>query len=210
MDFGLWLSFAAASAVLVAIPGPTVMLVVGFALGEGRRSVVATAPGVALGDLIATSCSLLGLGALMAASATVFAAVKLAGAGYLVWLGAKMLWGARRGAAAPEARILRAAASRERMFRQAFLVTLLNPKALVFFVAFAPQFIDPAALYLPQAAILVATFTALGAVNAVLWGLAAGEMRARFARPGAMAWAERVGGVSLIGAGALTALTSRA
>ncbi len=210
MDLGLWLSFAAASAVLVAIPGPTVMLVVGFALGEGRRSVAATAPGVALGDLIATACSLLGLGALMAASGAVFAVVKFAGAAYLVWLGARMLWGARHGSGAPRAQALRASASRAKMFRQAFLVTLLNPKALLFFVAFAPQFIDPTAAYPPQAAILVATFTALGAVNAVLWGLAAGEMRARFARPGAMALAERIGGASLIGAGALTALTSRA
>lgn len=209
MDIGLWLSFAAASAVLVAIPGPTVMLVVGFALGEGRRSVVATAPGVTLGDLIATSASLLGLGALMAASGLVFSVVKLAGAAYLVWLGVRMLMASRAGAKAPEARILRAPAGRARMFRQAFLVTLLNPKGLVFFVAFAPQFIDPAAPYLPQAAILVATFTALGAVNAVLWGVAAGEMRARFARPGAMAWAERIGGASLVGAGALTALAGR-
>ncbi len=207
MDLHLWLAFVAASLVLLAIPGPTVMLVVGFALGEGRRSVPATAPGVALGDLLATAGSLAGLGALLAASAPLFTAVKLAGAAYLLWLGWRMWRGA--GGEAAGVRVLKAGRSRGRMFRHAFLVTLLNPKGLVFFVAFAPQFIDAGAPYEPQAAILVGTFTGLGFLNAILWGLAAGEMRARFARPGVMVWAERIGGGSLIGAGALTALAAR-
>ncbi|MDF2235856.1 LysE family translocator [Albimonas sp. CAU 1670] len=208
MDLGLWLAFAAASAVLVAIPGPTVLLVVGFALGEGRRSVPAAAAGVTLGDLIATSVSLAGMGAVLAASVTLYTIVKWAGAAYLVWLGVKM-WRGAGGAGAGRA-LARRAPSRARMFRQAFLVTLLNPKGLVFFVAFAPQFIDPARGYAQQAAILVATFTVLGTVNAILWGLAAGEMRARVARPGVTAWMARIGGGGLIGAGALTALSHRA
>ena len=207
MDLGLWLAFAAASAVLVAIPGPTVLLVVGFALGEGRRSVRATAPGVALGDLIATSVSLAGMGAVLATSAMLYTGVKWAGAAYLVWLGVKMWRGAN--GAEPGAAMARRAQGLSRMFRQAFLVTLLNPKGLVFFVAFAPQFIDPAQAYAPQAAILVLTFTMIGAVNAVLWGLAAGEMRARLATPGVMAWMARIGGGGLVGAGALTALSQR-
>ncbi|MGM0584437.1 MAG: LysE family translocator [Pseudomonadota bacterium] len=205
MDPEVWLAFAAASAVLIAVPGPTVMMVVGYALGEGRRSVLATAPGVALGDLLATSGSLLGVGALLAASAALFAAVKWAGAAYLVWLGWRM-WRGGGGGGQAAARRARGPA---RMFRESFLVTLLNPKGLVFFVAFAPQFIDASAPYLPQAAVLIATFTAIGAVNAVLWGLAAGEMRARLLRPGALGWVARVGGASLIGAGALTALSGR-
>lgn len=217
MDLGLWLAFAAASAVLVAIPGPTVLLVVGFALGEGRRSVPPATAGVALGDLIATSVSLAGMGAVLAASATLYTAVKWAGAAYLVWLGVKM-WREAGGAEAgrglarraPTRALARPAPTRARMFRQAFLVTLLNPKALVFFVAFAPQFIDPAQGYARQAAILVATFTVLGALNAALWGLAAGEMRARAARPGVMTWLARLGGAGLVGAGALTALSRRA
>ncbi len=208
MDLGLWLAFAAASAVLVAIPGPTVLLVVGFALGEGRRSVPAAAAGVAMGDLIATSVSLAGMGAVLAASASLYAVVKWAGAAYLVWLGVRM-WREAGGAEAGRA-LARRASTRARMVRQAFLVTLLNPKGLVFFVAFAPQFIDPAEDYARQAAILVATFTVLGSVNAVLWGLAAGEMRARVARPGVMQWMARLGGAGLVGAGALTALSRRA
>ncbi len=207
MTIETWLAFALASAVLVAIPGPTVMLVVGYALGRGKGSVLATAPGVMLGDLIAMTASMLGVGALLAASGALFSAVKLAGAVYLVWLGVRM-W--RAAPQMAEATALRGARSPWRMFREAFLVTLFNPKALVFFVAFVPQFVDPAAPVAPQFAILIATFTTLGFVNAVLWGLAAGEMRARLSRPGALRAMTRAGGGLLIGAGALTALASRA
>jgi threonine/homoserine/homoserine lactone efflux protein len=207
MSLELWLAFAAASAVLVAIPGPTVLMVTGCALGSGRRSLAATVPGVALGDLLATAGSLAGVGALLAASAALFAAVKWAGAAYLVWLGWRM-W---RGTGEAAARLgERRRGGLGRMFRDSFLVTLLNPKGLVFFVAFAPQFIDSAGDYAAQAAILSLTFTALGALNAALWGLAAGEMRARLLRPGALGWLGRAGGASLIGAGALTALSVRA
>jgi threonine/homoserine/homoserine lactone efflux protein len=95
------------------------------------------------------------------------------------------------------------------MFREAFVVTLLNPKALVFFVAFAPQFMNPAAPFPPQAALMTATFTALGFLNALLWGLAAGEMRARLTRLRVLAWVARAGGGCLIGAGAATAMAAR-
>ncbi|MEM1313495.1 MAG: LysE family translocator [Pseudomonadota bacterium] len=210
MTFEVWLAFAVASAVLVAIPGPTVMLVVGYALGEGRRSVVATAPGVALGDVIAMTGSMLGVGAILAASATLFSAVKLAGAAYLLWLGWRMWRGASDAGGAAETLAKRAEGrSAWRMFRESFVVTLLNPKGLVFFVAFVPQFIDPTAPLAAQLVILISTFTALGFLNAVLWGLAAGEMRARVARPGVMAWIARAGGGCLIGAGAVTALSAR-
>ncbi|MEM6439412.1 MAG: LysE family translocator [Pseudomonadota bacterium] len=213
MTFEVWLAFAVASAVLVAIPGPTVMLVVGYALGEGRRSVLSTAPGVALGDVLAMTGSMLGVGAVLAASATLFSAVKLAGAAYLVWLGWRMWRGAADAGGAAETLAKRsrgpAGGAAWRMFRESFVVTLLNPKGLVFFVAFTPQFIDPAAPLAPQLVILIATFTALGFLNAVLWGLAAGEMRARVARPGVMTWIARAGGGCLIGAGAVTALSAR-
>lgn len=208
MSLELWLAFAAASTLLLLLPGPTVMMVVGYALGEGRRSVAATAPGVALGDFVAMSLSLAGVGAALAASAALFTAVKLAGAAYLAWLGWRM-WRGARDAGAGASAFARRAASPARMFREAFLVTLLNPKALAFFVAFAPQFMDPAAPFVPQAATMVATFTVLGFVNAALWGLAVGEMRARLARPGVLAWVARAGGGCLIGAGAATALAAR-
>ena len=85
-----WLAFALASAVLVAIPGPTVLLVISYALGHGRKSAAATVAGVALGDFTAMSASMLGLGAFLAASATLFTALKLVGAAYLIYMGVKL------------------------------------------------------------------------------------------------------------------------
>ena len=91
MSFELWMTFALASAALLTIPGPTVLLVVSYALGGGRRTGWATVPGVTLGDFTAMTVSLLGAGAILAASATLFTVMKLAGAAYLVWLGIQ-LW----------------------------------------------------------------------------------------------------------------------
>ena len=181
MSLELWLAFALASAVLLAIPGPTVMLVVSYAIGSGRCSGWATVPGVALGDLTAMTVSLLGAGAVLAASAALFTALKLAGAAYLVWLGIG-LW---RSAPAPAAlergtRPRRAGA----MFWLAYAVTALNPKSIVFFIAFVPQFVTAGATPLPQFALLEATFVTLAAVNAALWALLAGGLGARLQVPG--------------------------
>jgi threonine/homoserine/homoserine lactone efflux protein len=91
MTLETWLAFTAASAVLLVIPGPTILLVVSYALGQGWRTALPMAIGVALGDFTAMTLSLLGLGALLAASATLFPILKWAGAAYLIWLGIK-LW----------------------------------------------------------------------------------------------------------------------
>lgn len=202
----LWFAFALATCVVLVIPGPTVLLVVSYALGKGRASGLATVPGVALGDLTAITVSLAGAGAVLAASATLFTVLKLAGAAYLIWLGIQ-LWRAGGGLGSLSEVQLQADGSR--MFWNAYVVTALNPKGVVFFVAFVPQFVDPAAPVLAQFAILVATFVGLAAVNAALWALLAGEMRARFRRPSTLRLVNRLGGSLLIGAGLVTALTRR-
>jgi len=89
MPLDIWLTFVAASTVLLLIPGPTVLLVLSYALSKGRSVALASAGGVALGDLIAMSASLAGLGALVLASATLFQVLKWVGAAYLIWLGIK-------------------------------------------------------------------------------------------------------------------------
>src|SRR5215472_4688595 len=91
MSLETWLAFAAATTVLLVIPGPTILLVISYALGQGMRTALPVAIGVALGDFTAMTLSMLGLGALLAASALLFTALKWAGAAYLVWLGIK-LW----------------------------------------------------------------------------------------------------------------------
>jgi threonine/homoserine/homoserine lactone efflux protein len=198
MPFESWTAFAAASLVLLAIPGPTVTLVVSYAMSEGRFAAAAIALGVALGDLAAMSLSLLGLGAALTASAALFSIVKWIGALYLVWLGWR-LWRAPVGTdgaiAQPPVRSLR------RMAAHAFAVTLFNPKSLVFFVAFAPQFIDATRPYGAQATVMIVTFVALAFANALVYGLAAARARRALARPATARLVNRLGGGALMGAG---------
>lgn len=206
MSLELWFAFVVASCVLLVIPGPTVMLVVSTALARGRASAWATVPGVALGDFTAVTASLLGAGAVLAASATLFTAMKLIGAAYLVWLGIK-LWRAK-----PELEETQAVAlprSRRAMFWQAYVVTALNPKGIVFFVAFLPQFVTPALPAAPQLILLGATFIVLATVIVGLWAVLAGSLRARLHRPGTLRLVNRLGGSFLIGAGILTAAVRR-
>ncbi len=203
MTFETWMAFALAAAAMLAIPGPTILLVVGQSLGAGRRNALPLVAGVALGDLTAMALSLAGLGALLATSAAAFAALKWAGAAYLVWLGVR-LWRAPVEAGAPPPPDAR------RALRQAFAVTALNPKGIAFFVAFVPQFLDPSLPFLPQAALLVATFVGLGALNAALYALLAGRASGAATHPAVRRWLNRAGGSVLVGAGLATAAMRRA
>ncbi|SHO62966.1 Threonine/homoserine/homoserine lactone efflux protein [Pseudoxanthobacter soli DSM 19599] len=195
-----WVAFAGASAVLVLIPGPTVLLVVSYALGQGWRTALPMAIGVALGDFTAMTLSLAGLGAVLAASATVFTAVKWIGAAYLVWLGIK-LWRAG-GLADATPRTDRSGALR--MLAHAWLVTALNPKGIIFFVAFLPQFLDRSAPFLPQMLVFGATFIVLAFANVIGYALLASRARRAIRRPGVLSLVNKVGGGLLIGAGVAT------
>ncbi|MCG8490322.1 MAG: LysE family translocator [Sneathiellales bacterium] len=206
MSVELWLSFAVASLVLLSIPGPTVLLVVSYALSGGKKTAFATVPGVTLGDFTAMTISLAGAGAVLAASATLFTVMKVAGALYLIWLGIGM-WRDGGGLSDPVAES--SGKSYRSMFLNSFVVTALNPKGIVFFVAFVPQFINPAEPVFIQFAILEATFLAFAAINIVIWVMLAGSLRSQFKRPGAMKLVKRLGGSCLMGAGALTALVQR-
>lgn len=205
MDPTTWIAFALASIVLLIIPGPTVLLVVSYALTQGKRVALAMAAGVALGDLTAMTLSLAGLGALMLASATLFTVLKWAGAAYLVYLGIR-LW--RSEPALPETADLPQAPVRG-IFGHAFVVTALNPKSIAFFVAFVPQFIDHDAPLLPQLVIMEATFVTLAGLNALVFALAADQLRQRIRKPGVIRWMNRAGAGCLVGMGAATAAVSR-
>lgn len=206
MSLEVWIAFVMASSVLLVIPGPTVMLVVSAAMGRGRTSGWATVPGVALGDFTAMTVSLAGTGAVLAASATLFTALKLAGAAYLVLLGVR-LW--RAPAASLRGGAVAVPREGWRMFRAAYVVTALNPKSIIFFVAFVPQFVDTRAPPASQFAVLVATFVTLAALNTALWALMAAEVRRRLDRPGVIRLMQRAAGGLLVGAGVLTAMARR-
>ena len=200
MTFETWAAFAAATAVLLVIPGPTILLVVSYALGQGWRTALPTAAGVALGDFTAMTLSMLGVGALLATSATVFTALKWAGAAYLVWLGIKLF----RAGGTLDAKPREDAVSSLKMLGHAWLVTALNPKSITFFVAFLPQFLDPKADFWTQMLIFEATFVTLAAANAFGYALIASRARAVVSSPRAIRAINRTGGTLLIGAGIAT------
>jgi threonine/homoserine/homoserine lactone efflux protein len=205
MAIEIWLAFVAASAVLLLIPGPTILLVVSYALGQGWRAALPMAIGVALGDFTAMTLSMIGVGALLAASATAFTILKWVGAAYLVYLGIR-LWRAGGTLAASPAQDTASAA---KMLGHAWLVTALNPKGITFFVAFLPQFLDPMGDVMLQLSIFCATFIAMAFANVFGYALAASRARKAFAGPRTMTIVNRTGACALIGAGIGSVALSR-
>jgi threonine/homoserine/homoserine lactone efflux protein len=201
MPLDHWLAFAAASVILLAIPGPTVLLVISYALGHGRRPAAAIVAGVALGDLTAMTASVLGLGAVLAASAVVFTTLRWVGGAYLVYLGIRLWREPVQAADADEVPV----AGPPRMLAHAYAVTALNPKSIVFFVAFVPQFLAASEPFWPQVAVLEATFVALAILNAALYALLASAARQTLRETRLQRAVNRAGGSLLIGAGILAA-----
>jgi threonine/homoserine/homoserine lactone efflux protein len=204
MSVETWLAFAAASAIMLAIPGPTILLVISYALGHGRRTALATVTGVTLGDFTAMTASLAGLGALLATSASLFTILKLIGAGYLMFLGIK-LWRAPIVTGPmgdndnlPEEKPLK-------ILLHSYVVTALNPKSIIFFIAFVPQFLDLGKPFLPQTLILEATFLCLAALNALGYVFLADMARGYIRKASVQRMVNRTGGTLLIAAGAVTA-----
>ena len=200
MTFETWAAFAAASTVLLIIPGPTVLLVVSYALGQGWRTALPMAVGVALGDFTAMTLSMLGLGALLATSATLFTILKWVGAAYLVYLGIK-LW---RAGGTLDAAPRTDAVSAAKMLGHAWLVTALNPKSITFFVAFLPAFLDPTGDFFTQMLVFETTFLLLAFANAFGYALVASRARRFASNPRAIGVVNKVGGGLLVGAGVAT------
>jgi len=202
----LWLAYAAASAILLIIPGPTILTVISYSLSHGRRANVALVAAVALGDSTALVLSLLGLGALLATSAFWFTVVKWVGGLYLLILGIRLF---RSGVALTEtATPLAASGSRWRLFANTYVVTALNPKGMVFFVAFLPQFISPAADVGTQLWILAITFVVMATINATLYALFAASAAKVLSSPRAQRRFRFAGG-SLLSAAGVWALLAR-
>jgi threonine/homoserine/homoserine lactone efflux protein len=207
---GQVLAFALASVVLIVVPGPGVLFIVGRALSHGRRTAVATALGHAAGNYVVAAFVAVGLGAILQRSAQVFLAVKLAGALYLVWLGVhairhrKELAGAFDVAAPPPRGGWRAA-------RDGIAVGLTNPKAYILFGAILPQFINRATGHVPVQMLLLAILPAgIGAISDCTWGVAASAVRSWFASsPRRFAMVGGAGGLAMIAVGVTVAITGR-
>lgn len=206
MSFETWLAFAVAASVIILIPGPTVMMLVGYGLARGRGIALFTMPGVALGNLLAITLAFAGVGALLATSALLFTIVKWVGAAYLIWLGIG-LWRAK-----PEAPGKRQSHHRQkpkRIFFHAFAITALNPKSIAFFMAFLPQFMSSDAALLPQYLILTLTWVTVSAIFDSIYALAAGTARETIQQPSIAKAVNRLGGSVMIGAGIAMAAMRR-
>lgn len=202
----LLLAFFSATAVFAYMPGPAMLYAAGQTLARGRASGLLAAAGIHLGGYVHVIAAAAGLTVLFTAVPLLYTAVKLAGAAYLLWLGISLIRQSGRGAAGPSAGPAR---SGRRAFVESISVEVLNPKTAVFFFAFLPQFVDPAAP-LP----VWTQFLILGTVVNLMFSsadlicvAAAGAVMARLRRSGAaQRWAQRIGGGLLVGLGAHLAL----
>jgi len=199
MNWTLWWLFVPTDIVLCLTPGPAVLLVLATALRRGPRTSIATAFGILSANAIYFAISATSLGALLLASYRIFFLVKWAGAAYLIYLGVKSLLSKPNGLAnpeyAPDARSFR------RLFADGLLLQLSNPKAMIFFAAILPQFIDPKGELVLQVVVLGITSIVIEFVVLLCYGLAAGRAMAVARQPRYAVWTNRVSGVLLIGAG---------
>lgn len=205
MSWEVYLAFVLTACIILVIPGPTVLMLIGLGLSEGRRATLYAAAGVTLGDCTVMTLSLLGLGALLHASAGLFTVVKLAGACYLIWLGLQMML-RKPGKASGSPSRSPVELSRRRILRRAWLVTTLNPKALTFFMALMPQFVNANAPAAPQLLLLGGTFLCLSFVNSFSYTMLAGSARQLLANPAAMRGLRLASGAACVSAGVWTAL----
>lgn len=202
-------AFALASLVLIVIPGPGVLFVIGRALAHGRGTALASAVGHAAGNAVVAVCVALGVGTIVERSATVFTAIKLAGAVYLIWLGIQAF--RSRGALAE---VLASAAGPRgtvRAAREGLIVGVTNPKAVILFAAVLPEFVDRADGHIPaQMLILSAIAIVMGVTSDSCWALVSSTVRSWFAKsPSRLALVGGAGGLAIIGLGVTLALTGR-
>lgn len=209
-------AFALASLVLLVVPGPAVVYIVTRSAAQGRRAGLVSVAGIHAGTVVHVAAAIAGLSAVLVSSATAFTVVKLAGAGYLVWLGVRSI---RSGLAAKDEAPVEepswcspgplGARPHRRLFVDGAVLNVLNPKTAVFFVAFVPQFIDRSAVH-PRlsVAVLGGLFIVLGLVSDGAYALVGGTIGTRLRRsPRARRRTDLVAGGTYLGLGALTALS---
>jgi threonine/homoserine/homoserine lactone efflux protein len=203
------LAFAAMSFLLIIVPGPSVLFVIGRALAQGRRAALTTVVGNTLGAYVLVVAVALGLGAIVERSALVFTALKLVGAAYLVYLGVK---------AVRQRASLQAAFTNEgpaqgglRTLWEGFAVGVANPKTIIFFAAVLPQFVDRSQGHVVMQMLLLGlVFNIIAVASDSVWGLVAATARGWFARsPQRLAVVGGVGGLTMIGLGVAVAATGR-
>jgi threonine/homoserine/homoserine lactone efflux protein len=203
------LAFAAMSFLLIVVPGPSVLFVIGRALAQGRRAALTSVVGNTLGAYVIVVAVAFGVGAVVARSALAFTVLKLAGAAFLVYLGVKA-W-RQRGSLPVDVNGDGPVRGSLRTLWEGFGVGVANPKTIVFFAAVLPQFVDPDQGHVVgQMLLLGLIFNCIALASDSVWGLGASVARDWFARsPRRLAAVGRVGGLSMIGLGVSVAMTGR-
>jgi len=194
----VWLSFIAASMILCFSPGPTVFLVMAQALSHGKRSVVPLVAGALSGDLIAMGVSFIGIGALLATSAALFTVLKWLGAIYLIYLGVKA-WRNKPTTQPPKTLNGRS------VYLNVLVVTALNPKGILFFIAFFPLFINANADLFPQMAVLIGSFLGVSTLSVSFYATSSAVLRHRIRSIKFQNRFNKLSSAMLIGAGVITA-----
>ncbi len=195
-----WVAFLIASILFIQVPGPSLLFTIGRALTVGRREALLSVVGNAIGLLVQVLLVAVGLGAIVAASATAYTAVKVLGAAYVIWLGIQAI---RHRSDARLAMADAVPVRRGHPVRIGLTVGVTNPKTIVFFVAFLPQFTDPGGPVALQSVALGAVFGLMAVTSDSIWALAAGAARAWFARrPTRLDALSATGGAMMIGLGA--------
>ena len=205
-------AFAAVALIIIVIPGPSVLFTISRALAYGKRTAVITVAGNTSGVYVQGLLVAIGLGALVERSMLVFTVLKLAGAAYLVYLGISAFRHRRKLSEAMDAAFGAAEViSVRRTIRDGFVVGFANPKAIVFFGAILPQFVNRPAGHVPlQMAVLALIFATLALVSDSAWGLIAGVARDWFAKsPKRLEMVGGAGGLAMIGLGTALAFTGR-
>lgn len=196
---------------VIIVPGPSVLFIVGRALSYGRRTALLSIVGNSVGSYLAAVCVAVGLGPLLQRSDVLFQTIKLLGAAYLVWLGVQAWRHSKDGVVATESATSVPTQRPWRSVRTGVLVGVTNPKAFILFGAILPQFVNRSAGSVPiQMLVLAVLPVAIGLVTDTGWGLLAGQARDWLSRtPRRMIALGRVGGVSMIGLGVSVAVTGR-
>ena len=205
MDFQVWMTFVAASCALMLVPGPAMLFMIGTALNDGLPRALAAMPGLVVGLLASMLVSLMGAGAVLLASAELFTALKIAGAAYLIYLGLR-LW---RSEPQATGTIQDKPGDRGNLFWSAFLVAFLNPKALIFHIAFLPQFVDPARPAALQFGVLVGTFAIVALTAAVISAIAGSGLRRGARSAVALKVLNRAGAGAIMTSGIVTLTATR-
>jgi len=206
---GHLLAFALTALALIAAPGPSVLFVISRSLVLGRAAGLATVVGNALGAYVQVVAVAFGVGAVVQRSVTVFTALKLIGAVYLIYLGLHAVRHRHSLAGALDTAV--EAKTTRRVLRDGFVVGVANPKVIIFFTAILPQFVDPRAGHVPvQMLLLGAVFFAIALISDSTWALAASAARSWLGRsPRRLEAIGGAGGLVMIGIGARLALTGR-